>query len=93
MLQITIPTEELSTLGEMARMLAQIKNCEIQTIHEWVIPCASSVRLKIRLEGPPGFVMNTECFDQAIQLLTVAKEGAAGWPGDCLIHADQDKEE
>lgn len=87
MLQITIPDNDLKEFGQAASLLAEIKGHKIETVHEWVIPCGSGMRLLIRIEGPPGLTIGATEFDQAIRLLEVAKKGTAGWGGASLIHA------
>lgn len=79
MLQITVPPEDLPEFGKSLGLLSKIKGCKITTVHEWNIPCASGVRLSIKLEGPPGTQAQAGYFDQAIRLLEVARDGAKGW--------------
>jgi len=85
MLQITIPDNDLAEFGEAATLLAAIKGHKVETIHEWVIPCGSGIRLLIRIEGPPGLKVEAAMFDQAIRLLEIAKEGTGGWGGEPLL--------
>ena len=87
MLQIHVPTEDIAQYAETMKLLADIKGTEVTTYHEWKIPCGSGIQLTIKLEGPVGMKAEPAFFDQAIKLLTVAKDGVAGWPGTTVIDA------
>jgi hypothetical protein len=90
MLSIIFPAEDASGLAKMADWIAKLKECEIASIHEWKIPCGGGIQLTIKLEGPVGFRLGPEMFDQAIRLLGVAKEGVKDWPGSPIIRLDPD---
>lgn len=84
MLTIQVPGDDASNFAKTAKLMAEIKDCNVSTFYEWKIPCGSGIQLTIKLEGPVGMRVEPAFFDQAIRLLEVARDGVKGWPGSVV---------
>jgi len=88
MITIQFPTDKLEDITRDIQLLNQLKGHHVSCIQDWKIPCGSGMTLTLRIEGPVGMIVQEHHFDQAIQLLTVAKTGVRNWSQDSPRQTD-----